>query len=55
MAMREKDRKLRKRQRRQRKLRKLKDKLAETKSITERRKILDKIERVAPWLDLSEL
>jgi hypothetical protein len=54
MAMREKDRNLRRRQRRQQKLRKLKDKLTETKSVTERRKILDKIERVAPWLDVSQ-
>jgi hypothetical protein len=55
MAMREKDRKLRRRQRRQAKLRKLKDKLAETNSVTERRKIMDKIQRVAPWLEPSEL
>lgn len=55
MAMREKDRKLRRRQRRQAKLRKLKDKLAQTNSVTERRRIMDKIERVAPWLDASDL
>ena len=56
MAGREKDRKLRRKQRRQKKLRKLKKKLAETKDLTKRQVLIEKIKRisVSPLKDLPE-
>jgi len=53
MPMREKDRKLRRRQRRRRKIHKLKAKLAESKDLTTRRKLIEKIRRLNPWIELQ--
>lgn len=54
MPLREKDRKRRRRQRRKRKIHKLKSKLADTKDLSTRRKIIEKIRRLSPWIDLPD-
>jgi hypothetical protein len=53
MPMREKDRKLRRKQRRQNKIRKLKGDLEEAKSLEERERIIEKIRKIHPWIDLE--
>ena len=47
---REKDRKLRRRQNRQKKLRKLKQKLAQTKDLKDRARIIEKIRKISVYL-----
>jgi uncharacterized membrane protein YccC len=54
MAMREKDRKLRRKQRRQQKIRKLKTDLEEAKNLEERERIIYKIRRIHPWINLEQ-
>jgi hypothetical protein len=51
--MREKDRKLRRKQRRQRKIHKLKADLEQAKNLEERERIIGKIRRIHPWIDLE--
>ncbi len=54
MPLREKDRKRHRRQRRRRKVRKLRSKLATTRDFTTRKKMIEKILRLSPWIDLQE-